>query len=176
MFYPIYTYGEEVLRNKAEDTNLNDPYLPVIISNMFETMYNANGAGLAAPQVGISKKIIVVEEEISEGTVFKGVFINPSIRYYSDQLQSFSEGCLSLPGITATVKRFTSVDVEWYDENKEYHREIFTGIKSIILQHEIDHLNGILFIDKLSLDERLKIFMQLENIKNKRIQTKYLIK
>jgi peptide deformylase len=176
MFYPIYTYGEEVLRKKAEDVDLNDPELPVLIEDMFTTMRMAHGAGLAAPQIGLNKRIIVVEEEISDGVIFKAVFLNANIIGYSGYITSMTEGCLSFPGIRVEVQRHTFIDVEWYDEDKKYHRELISGIKAIILQHEIDHLNGVLFIDKINSDDRLKIFMQLEHIKNKKVKTTYPIK
>ena len=175
MIYPIYLYGEEILRKKAEDADLNDPNLPQLISDMFETMHAANGAGLAAPQIGISKKLIVIEEEIKDGEIFKGVFINPNIISYAGYLTELTEGCLSFPEIKAQIRRPAFIDVEWHDENKKYYRELISGIPSIILQHEIDHLNGVLFIDKMNSTEKLKLFMDLENIRNKKVKINYLI-
>jgi peptide deformylase len=178
MIYPIYTYGEDILRKKAEDlvfSKFKDGELDALIVDMFETMHNANGAGLAAPQIGVSTNLIVIEEEISDGELFKGVFINPKI-FASVGLTTMAEGCLSFPGIYEKITRPEIIDVEWYDENKIHHREILRDIKSRILQHEIDHLNGVLFIDKLHPDNRLKIFMQLEDIKNKKVKTDYPIK
>lgn len=181
MIYPIYTYGEEILRKKAEDVDLNDPNicdptLPTLISDMFETMHNANGVGLAAPQIGVSKRIVVVEEEVSEGVVFKGVFINPKIINYGGYMTSITEGCLSFPDLKIQVQRSSFVDVEWYDGNKEYHRELLYNIPAIIIQHEVDHLNGVVFIDKLNADDRLKTFIKLEDIKNKKVKANYEIK
>lgn len=176
MIFPIYTYGQFILRNKSEDANLNDVLLPSFIKDMFETIHNANGVGLAAPQVGLNKRIIIVEEEFSDGELFKGVFINPTIIRYYGRMLLMSEGCLSFPGISENVARPESIEVEWYDEKKEYHKDFFHGIESRILQHEIDHLNGVLFIDKMSGLDRLKIFMKLEAIKNKKVPTSYEIK
>jgi peptide deformylase len=175
MIYPIYTYGNEILRKKTDYVDIKDPTLPILISDMFETMHNAEGAGLAASQIGISKKIIVIDEEISKGERFTGVFIN------ADVLQLFSygtvleEGCLSFPGIIIPVVRALMVEIEYFDKDLIYHKEQFSGIKARILQHEFDHTEGTLFIDKISSENRLKLFMQLEDIKNKRVITKYPI-
>lgn len=176
MIFPIYTYGQPILRNKAEDIDLDDVLLPSLIKDMFETMHNANGAGLAGPQVGLNRRITVVEEEVTDGKLFKGVFINPKILSYSGRMLVMTEGCLSFPDMYGKVIRPESIEVEWYDENKEYHKEFFHDIESRILQHEIDHLNGILFIDKVSALDRLKMFMRLEDIKNNKVPTSYEIK
>ena len=176
MIYPIYIYGEDVLRKKADDVALNDASLSQLIDDMFKTMHYAQGVGLAAPQIGISKKIIVVEEEIQVGVLFKGVFINPEIISYGGYFIKFTEGCLSFPELKIEVERPAFIDVKWFDENKEFHRELFAGIKAIILQHEIDHLNGTMFIDRIHPEEKLKLFMKLEDIKNKKIKTFYSIK
>jgi peptide deformylase len=176
MVYPIYLYGEDVLRKKAEDVDLNDPTLPSLIEDMFSTMRIANGAGLAAPQIGISKKLIVVEEKISEEKTFKIVLINPKLIGVGGDNVKFEEACLSLPGISADVNRPFMIGLEWYDENKEYHKEIFTEIESRIIQHELDHLDGKLYIDHLHPDVRMKLFMVLEDIKNRNIKVNYLIK
>ena len=175
MIHSIYVYGSDFLRKKVENVDLNDATLSSTISDMFETMHNANGAGLAANQIGINKRIIVAEEEISDGETFKGVFINPNILSYEGYLYSMKEGCLSFPGLKAEVSRPFAIEVEWYDEKAKYHKELFTGLPARILQHEIDHLKGILFIDKISLLDRLEKFMQLEDIKNKKVKTSYPI-
>jgi peptide deformylase len=177
MIYPIYTYGEDILRKKVEDVDLKNPTLPQLISDMFETMHNANGAGLAGPQIGLNRRIVVIEEEIETGVIFKIVLINPKIINYIGHLfYSMNEGCLSFPELTVQVNRPRMVEIEWYDEHNVCHKEIFDGIQSRILQHEIEHLDGILFIDRMYPEDRLKIFMQLEDIKNKKIQTTYPIK
>lgn len=175
MIKPIYLYGEEVLRNKSEDVDLNDPDLPNLINDLFDTMHNAKGAGLAAPQIGINKKILVIEEELNDG-LFKGVFINPKILNYSGYLIEFLEGCLSFPGMEGRTHRPMKIDIEWYDENKKYHREEFVGTQAIILQHEVDHLNGTLYIDKIYPEEKLKLYKVLENIRKKNVKVEYEIK
>jgi len=172
MIKPIYLYGEEVLRKKSEDIDLENEDASSIVFDMFETMYNANGVGLAAPQIGINKNIIVVDENL-EDEKFKEVFINPKIIKHFGYLYKTEEGCLSFPGISGKVSRPIGITVKWYDENTNLHEEKFIGIKSIILQHEIDHLNGILYIDKIDPEDKMKIYKDLENIKKKKVETKY---
>lgn len=168
MIKSILIYDDPILRNTSKDVDLQRSDLKEIISDMWETMYDAKGAGLAAPQIGLNLNLIVVDEEINPGEIFKGVFINAKILNYASYLSVMKEGCLSFPGLNIDVVRPLSVEVDWYDENLAYHREFFTGITARILQHEIDHTNGILFIDRLHPDEKLKIFKELEDIKNKR--------
>jgi peptide deformylase len=176
MIHPIYTYGEDILRKTAKDVDLNNSTLSVLIDDMFETMHNANGAGLAAPQIGMDVRIVVIEEEIREGEIFKIVLINPNILNYSGYLSGMTEGCLSFPGISGYVVRPLTIEVEWYDENKKYQKQFFSGIKARIIQHEVDHLNGTVFIDRIHPEDKMKLFIQLENIKNKKIKTIYPIK
>jgi peptide deformylase len=183
MVLPIYTYGEEFLTRKCQDV-FEKPELADIkavirdehIPNMFETMYNAKGAGLAANQVGLGWRIVIIDVEIADGVVFKGVFINPHILSYSGSIYPMSEGCLSVPGIKAIVDRPFSVEVEYDDEDWVHHKEIFGGIKSRVLQHEIDHLDGILFINRIDISQKEKILFDLVNIKQKKVKTSYLIK
>lgn len=178
MIRPIYTYGDDILRIPAEDIDINDPQLPQLISDMFETMHNANGAGLAAPQIGISKKIIVVEEKMyigSEEQIFKRVFINPKLITMGGDMISLEEACLSIPGISAKVHRPFMIALSWYDEDKEFNKQLFIDIPSRIIQHELDHLEGKLYIDRLNPDDHMKLFSQLEDIKNKRIKIDYPI-
>jgi len=174
MIYPIILYGDEFLRKKAIDFSLNED-VKDIVSNMFETMYEANGVGLASTQVGIEKRLIVINQKLDE-EIFKSVFINPKITAFEGKLYSMVEGCLSLPGISGKVIRPFTIELEWYDENWNFHKEKFDGIKSRILQHEMDHLHGILYVDRIHPDERLKLFMQLEDIKNRKIKVNYFIK
>ena len=173
MILPIYTYGEEILRKKAEDVNLEDEEIQHVIDNMFETMTNANGAGLAAPQIGLSKKIIVINEMLTPQEHFRGVFINAKILDTFGDDVYVNEGCLSFPDISGAIKRKDSIYVEWYDEHKTYHKSVFHGIRARILQHEIDHTNGVLMIDRMSYREKIKQFSQLENIRKKKALTIY---
>lgn len=166
MIKPILIYDDPILRNVSKDVDLQRSDLKEIIINMWETMYVANGAGLAASQIGLNINLIVVDEEINPGEIFKGVFINAKILNYAGYLSVMKEGCLSFPGLNIDVVRPLSIEVEWHDENLIYHKEFFAGITARILQHEIDHTNGILFIDRLNPDEKLKTFKQLEDIKS----------
>lgn len=179
MILPVYTYGEKILEKPSEIVDLNDPTLPELISNMFDTMRNANGIGLAAPQIGINKRIIVVETKFlsssNEEILFKEVFINPKIISYSDYKITTIEGCLSFPELQLSINRPLFIDVEWYNENKVYQCKLLSGLVSIILQHEIDHLNGVLFIDKISQEEKNKFLHDLKKIKQKKVKSKYLI-
>ena len=168
MIRPIIIYDDPILRNTSKDIDLQKSDIKEIISDMWETMYDAKGAGLAASQIGLNLNLIVVDEEISPGEIFKNVFINAKILNYAGYLSIMKEGCLSFPGLCIDVLRPLTIEVEWYDEKFIYHKEFFTGITARILQHEIDHTNGLLFIDRLHPDEKLKIFKELEGIKNKR--------
>ena len=182
MILPIHLYGDPVLSKKSDDIPLPfklkasdfvDEILKALVSDMFETMYNAKGAGLALPQTGINKRLIVVEQKISDFETFKGVFFNPHIIEYKGQLMKMEEGCLSVPGVYANIVRQDEITIEYYDEDYIYHKETFRGIKSRILQHEIDHLEGILFVNKLTPTDRLTKYMKLENIKNRKHQYSY---
>ena len=174
MIYPIHTYGSDFLRKKVADVDFNTVDLKPIIDDMFETMHNAKGAGLAANQIGIDMKIVIVENEIRPGELFKGVFINPNLLHYSGYSSIITEGCLSFPGLPIGIERPFFAEFEWQDEKGELHKKMFEGIESRILQHEIEHLYGILFIDRLRPEDKLKLFMRLEDIKNKKIKTSYL--
>jgi len=124
----------------------------------------------------LNKRIIVIEEEISDGVIFKIVLLNPKILSISGPIKVITEGCLSFPDIQIQIPRHSIAEIEWYDENKQYNRRFFIGIEARILQHEIDHLDGIVFTDKITLDKRLSIFMKLEDIKNKKVTPFYQIK
>lgn len=176
MIHPIYTYGENILRKTIEPLDFTDTALGYLISDMFETMRAANGVGLAANQIGVDKSIIVVEIELSDGELFHGAFINPKIIAYSGRNLLMNEGCLSFPGLSENVVRPETIDIEWFDHEQKYHRDFFHGVPSRILQHEVDHLNGILYVDKISGLDRLKIFRSLEDIKNKKVKTLFPIK
>jgi peptide deformylase len=172
MIKPIYTYGEEILTKKAEDIDLNDPLLSQLIIDMFDTMRAANGVGLAAPQIGVSKKVIVVEIEEN----FKHVFINPKILAVGGDSFLMEEACLSIPNISEKINRPFMIALQWYDEDKKLNKQVFVDIPSRIIQHELDHLDGKLYIDHLYLKDNMKLFGKLSDIKNKKINVNYLIK
>jgi|SRR5690554_4568689 peptide deformylase len=170
MIYPIYTYGQPVLRKKAQEIDESFEDLPGFIENMFESMKVSDGVGLAAPQVGKSLRFFVIDaqdfaEEHPEAEGFRKVFINPVIEERSGEDWEFVEGCLSLPGISEGVMRPSTIKMTYFDEHFTKHSEMFDGILARIIQHEYDHLEGILFIDHLSpLRKRLlkKKFIAIE--------------
>ncbi|MBI3234517.1 MAG: peptide deformylase [Bacteroidetes bacterium] len=156
MIMPIYAYGEGVLREISAEINRSFPKLDILIRDMWETMYHTNGVGIAAPQVGIPAKLFVVDstpmydEDGSEGVGVKKVFINAEIISENGLPWQFEEGCLSIPGIRENVQRKPEIKITYYDENFEKHTDIFDGYTARVIQHEYDHLMGVLFIDKIS--------------------------
>lgn len=155
MILPIYTYGQPVLRKVAEDITPEYPELKELIANMFETMDRADGVGLAAPQIGLPIRVVVINldvlsDDLPEFKGFRKVYINPHIIEVSGQEVSMEEGCLSLPGIHESVKRGDKIRVKYMDEDfKEYEEEV-EGYLARVMQHEFDHLEGKMFIDHLS--------------------------
>lgn len=155
MILPIYVYGQPVLRKEAEDINPDYPNLKELIENMFETMDNAEGVGLAAPQVGLPIRVVVVNldvlsEDLPEYKGFRKTYINPHILEVGGEMVSMDEGCLSLPGIHESVKRGDKIRVKYLDENLTEHDEVVEGYLARVMQHEFDHLDGKMFIDHLS--------------------------
>ena len=161
MIYPIVVYGHPVLRKVSKDIDEDDPELHQIIDDLFETMYHSEGLGLAAPQIGKSIRIFVIDgmpasEDEPELADFKKVFINADITEKSGDFQLMTEGCLSIPNLREEVNREAHIRITYYDANWEFHDEEFDGYKARIIQHEYDHLDGILFTDKVSpLKKRL---------------------
>lgn len=167
MVLPIVAYGDPVLKKKAEDITQAYPNLEALLANMFETMYNAYGVGLAAPQIGLPIRLFVVdtapfsdddltEEEQMKLKMFKRVFINAKILKEEGQEWAFNEGCLSIPDVREDVLRKPKITVEYFDENFVKHTDEFDGLIARVIQHEYDHIEGILFTDKLSgLKKRL---------------------
>jgi peptide deformylase len=161
MTYPIVIYGHPILRKIAVDIDKNYPYLDKLIKDMFETMYKSEGMGLAAPQIGKSIRLFVIDgepmaEDEPELANFKKVFLNANIKIRSGDLEPLSEGCLSIPRLREEVSRESHIRIEYYDENWQFHDDIFNGYKARIIQHEYDHLDGILFTDRVSpLKKRL---------------------
>lgn len=155
MIYPIVVYGHPILRKVAEEIDKDYPGLDQLISDMFETMYYSDGLGLAAPQIGKSIRLFVIDgkpvsEDEPELADFKQVFINAHITERSADLVPMTEGCLSIPNLREEVQRESRIKINFYDENWVYHEEVYEGYKARIVQHEYDHLDGILFTDKLS--------------------------
>jgi len=155
MTYPIVIYGHTILRKVAGDIDKDYPDLRQFIADMFETMYNSEGLGLAAPQVGRSIRLFVIDgapvaEDEPELADFKKVFINAHITEKCGELKPMSEGCLSIPKLREEVNRESHIRIEYYDENWVFHNEVYDGYKARIIQHEYDHLDGILFTDKVN--------------------------
>ena len=155
MVYPIVIYGHPILRKVAVDIDRDYPGLEQLISDLFETLYKAEGLGLAAPQIGKSIRIFVidgkpVEEDDPELGEFKKVFINAHIIEKNGDLMTMTEGCLSIPHLREEVNREAHVRLTYFDENWQFHDEEYSGYKARIIQHEYDHLDGILFTDKVN--------------------------
>ncbi|MFL2582461.1 MAG: peptide deformylase [Flavobacteriales bacterium] len=169
MILPIVAFGDPVLRKKGEDVSKDDTELSLLIENMWETMYRAEGVGLAAPQIGESIKLFLVDaspfaEDEPELDGFKKVFINPEIIEESGEEWQFKEGCLSIPGIRENVNRNETVKIKYFDEHFSEHIEQFSGLAARIIQHEYDHINGILFTDKINPLKKQMIKRKLTDI------------
>lgn len=159
MILPVYLYGQPVLRKEAEDISQDYPDLKQLIANMFETMYNADGVGLAAPQIGLSISVLVIDadvlgEDFPECKGFKRAMINPDIVEQSEEEILMEEGCLSLPGIHEKVSRAQKIRVKYLDENFTEHDEVIDGFAARVVQHECEHLEGHVFIDNISAIRR----------------------
>lgn len=190
MIYPIVAYGDPILRKVTRSIEEGEVDVKAIAQNMFETMYNASGVGLAAPQVGLDIRIFVVdgspiaedEDESGEedGEIenpeligFKKVFINPEIIEETGEKWAFEEGCLSIPGLRGDVFRPSDVKISYFDEDWNRHEEVFTGIAARIIQHEYDHLEGKLFVDYLPALKKQMIKKRLSNISKGIVDTDY---
>jgi len=185
MILPIVAYGDPVLKKKGKDIDSNYPGLKELISNMWETMTNANGIGLAAPQIGRPIRLFVVDatpfaepDENGEGGMpeladFKKVFINAEIIEESGEEWSYNEGCLSIPDIHEDVFRHPSLTIRYCDQDFVEHTESFDGIAARIIQHEYDHIDGILFTDKLSSLRRRLLKGRLASISKGKIKVAY---
>ena len=172
MILPIYVYGQPVLRKVAEDIPTDMPDLKQFIADMWETLAASEGIGLAAPQVGKAIRVVVIDldplaEDLPEYKDFKRVYINPHIVEYDDtNTDSSEEGCLSLPAIHEKVVRPTRIRVQWLDEELQPHDEWVEGYLARVMQHEFDHLDGKMFIDRVSplrrqlIKSKLKALMQ----------------
>ena len=155
MILPIYLYGQPVLKKVAEDITAEYPNLNDLIANMFDTMHHAQGIGLAAPQIGLAIRLVVVDldvlaEDEPEFKDFRRVYINAHIIETSDETDTMDEGCLSLPGIHEKVTRPSRIHVKYLDENFVEHDEWVDGYLARVMQHEFDHLEGKVFSDRLS--------------------------
>jgi len=176
MILPIVGYGDPVLRKVGEDISADYPNLQDIIVNMYETMYNAYGVGLAAPQVGLPVRLFIIDtepfsdsddlskEEQEQLKGFKQTFINAKMLKEEGEEWSFNEGCLSIPDVREDVYRNEKITLEYFDENFNKKTEIFDGLIARVIQHEYDHIEGILFTDKISSLKKTLIKKKLQNI------------
>lgn len=190
MIYPIVAYGDPVLKKEAEEIEKDYPELDKLIEDMFETMYAASGVGLAAPQIGKSIRLFIVDgspfaEDDEEGEEdpkaegmenFKKVFINPIIEEEHGEEWGFNEGCLSIPKIREEVFRKERVVISYYDENWELKEETYEGYAARIIQHEYDHVDGILFTDHLSPLKKRLLTKKLQNISKGEVTVDYRMK
>jgi len=181
MIYPIVLYGSPLLRKVTEKIDLKDPGLRQFVADMFETMYVSDGVGLAAPQIGKSLQLFVIDgSEMAEDDPsllgFKRAFINPKIVEETGENWTFTEGCLSLPTIREDVERPQQIRIQYYDENLEYKDERFDGVKARIIQHEYDHLEGILFVDRVAPLRKKMLKSKLNDIAKGKIIATYKTK
>ena len=185
MILPIVAYGDPVLRKVAVAIDATYPDLEKLITNMKETMYNASGVGLAAPQIGKAIRLFLIdaspfaedddlsEEERTVLKSFNKVFINPKILEEEGEEWLFNEGCLSIPEVREDVSRQPKITIEYQDENFTIHTETLEGLAARVFQHEYDHIEGILFTDKLSTLKKRIIKKKLENISKGKISADY---
>ncbi|MDX2071088.1 MAG: peptide deformylase [Haliscomenobacter sp.] len=181
MLLPIYAYGQPVLRKKAEEITPDYPELSQFIANMWETMYHAEGVGLAAPQVGRAIRLFVIdtvqlEEKGKDVVGFKKVFINAQKVEEKGKIWAYEEGCLSIPDIRGDVDRLDTLTLRYMDENFEEHTETFNGINARVIQHEYDHTEGILFLEYLKPVKKAMIRGRLENIRKGKVKVDYKMK
>ena len=188
MILPIVAYGDPVLRKETEEITKDYPNLDKVLENMFETMYEARGIGLAAPQVNLPIRLFIVDsspfgddedlskEEQNFVSNFKRVFINAKILEESGDEWAFNEGCLSIPDVREDVFRQPNIVMEYHDENFKKYKETFSGMVARIIQHEYDHIEGILFTDKLSPLKKRLIKGRLANISKGNVSIEYRMK
>lgn len=185
MILPIVAYGDPVLKKRATEISKDYPNLDQIIANMYETMYGAHGVGLAAPQVGLSIRLFLVDtapfsdddsytpEEQAELNAFKRTFINAKILEESGEEWNFNEGCLSIPNVREDVSRCPKIKIEYQDEDFKTHIEEFEGLIARVIQHEYDHIEGVLFTDKVSSLKKRLLKGKLTNISKGKTNVDY---
>lgn len=181
MILPIYAYGHPVLKKVAEPIGPDYPELKDLIENMWETMENATGVGLAAPQIGLSIRLFVVDthptfEEDEEGKGVRMVFINAEILHEEGEEWSYEEGCLSIPNVRGDVIRPPTVTIRYQDEHFKEHTKTFDGMNARVIQHEYDHIEGILFTEKLKPVKKAMVRRKLDAIKKGTAKADYRIK
>lgn len=182
MILPIYTYGKPVLRKIAQDIDKDYPELSTLIENMWETLDNSKGIGLAAPQIGRDIRLVVIDldvlkEDLPEYEGLRRVYINAHIvEYDNTEKDSSDEGCLSLPGLSEKVVRPTRIHVKYLDENFVEHDEWVDGYLARVMQHEFDHLEGTMFVDRVSPLRKQLIKSKLKALLQGRFRAAYKVK
>ncbi|MCL4154663.1 UNVERIFIED_CONTAM: hypothetical protein GTU68_063192 [Idotea baltica] len=172
MILPIYTYGQPVLKKKCIEINADYPGLTELISNMWETMYNAEGVGLAAPQIGLPVRLFMVDS--TQG--IKEVMINAEMISETGEEFSYEEGCLSIPSIRGNVIRLADIEIKYFNEKFEEKQLKLSGLNARVVQHEYDHIEGILFTELLKPVKRTLIRKKLDNYKKGKIKADYPLK
>lgn len=182
MILPIYLFGAQVLRDKAAEVSLDKKEeISGLIADMIETMHNADGCGLAAPQVGVSSRILVVDgreltDRYPELKDFHREMINPTYTYQSDELSSYEEGCLSIPGIDAQISRPKKIRVRYVNPDFQEVEEEFDNFASRMIQHEMDHLQGVMFVDRATPIRKKMIAAKLQKIAKGKTHAAYRTK
>ena len=184
MILPIYAYGHQILRTRCAPIAEVDTRIAALISDMWETLYHTNGVGLAAPQVGQALRLFVVdtvqikdEEKMrTDKPPIKKVFINAQIIAETGNVWRYEEGCLSIPQLRGDVSRNTTIRIRYLDEHGQAHEEEFDGINARVIQHEYDHIEGVLFIDKISPLKKQLLQRKLEAIRGGRVDADYVMK
>lgn len=188
MILSIVGYGDPVLRKKGVEIPQDYPELNQLVANMYETMYNAYGVGLAAPQVGLALRLFVIDtrpfsededlskEEQVQLASFKKTFINATILKEEGEEWGFNEGCLSIPEVREDVYRHERITIEYYDEESNKHTDVYDGLIARVIQHEYDHIEGILFTDKISSLKKRLIQKKLQNIMEGKTRPDYKMK
>ena len=182
MILPIYLYGSQVLRSVAQEDDLSDREAVVkLIGDMVETMHHADGCGLAAPQVGVSKRILVVDgndltDRFPELKGFHREMVNPRFTFESEETSAYEEGCLSIPNVDAEISRPARIRVHFLNTDFEEVEEDFEGFAARMIQHEMDHLDGILFVDHASPIRRKMLSGKLMGITKGNVRTRYRVK
>ncbi|MFM7218137.1 MAG: peptide deformylase [Bacteroidota bacterium] len=178
MIRSIVAYGDPVLRKAGTEISKDYPELDQLIDDMFETMYRADGVGLAAPQIGLSIRLFVIDgtpyaDEDEAAADLKGAFINPIIRSEEGELWKLGEGCLSIPRLREDVSRKETIHIEYYDRDWNFRKETYSGVPARIIQHEYDHIEGMLFIDRISPLRRRLLQKRLDDISKGKVSVDY---
>lgn len=181
MILPIYTYGQPILRKVTKDITPDYPDLKILLDSMFETMYKADGVGLAAPQIGREDRIVVIDlnlqaKEDPSFKDFKKVFINAHIIERDGEEALVEEGCLSIPNIHEKVSRKNRIRIQYLDENFNPHDEVYEGYKARVIQHEYDHLEGVMFVDHVLGIRKQMIRSKLNKLLNGETNCSYKVK